>query len=235
MAGYPSQEDTEEINEAKNYLQTLQTEWLEILEDLAKAKDETKSDDLFDIIDYLTFCDELCKNISLNLKDIDAQLSDLSKLRNRLRSHKREQEMAENLIADLQDLRNSQQHKMENIDDEYSILAEDALRRSEDFITQAIDEMGRETRTPSLRTQVKQNLDKELFLQELRDSLESYREAREELLTEWTMGAFFQEYPEDHIPEELGEEEPETDSILSQLDTLITECDSALLIHDIQD
>jgi hypothetical protein len=235
MANYPSQEDTDELDDAKDYLQTIQTEWLETLEDLAKAKEETKSEDLFDIIGYLTFCDQFCTNISLNIKDINAQHQDLDKLRNRFLKSKRELESVENIISDMEDLKNSQQQKMENIDDEYSVLAEEVLRRSEDLIAQAIEEMGRETKTPSLKTQIKQNLDKELFLQELRDSLESYREAREELLSEWTTGAFNQKYPEDFMPEDLGEEEPEMDSILSQLDTLITECDSALLIKDIQD
>jgi hypothetical protein len=230
-----SQEDMEELYDAKSLLQTLQAEWLETLEDLARTKEGTKNGDLFATIEYLTFCDQLCKNLTVDLRDFDSQLKSLAELRHRLKEDKQNLESIDQVIKEMQELKNSQQQKMQKIDDEYAILAETALRHGEDLIAKFALDIQNEKKVPNLQTQLNQNLDKELFLQELRDTLESYREAREELITENTLGTPSQKLPEGTLSENLGEDKPEIDSILSQLDTLITSCDTALLIKDIQD
>lgn len=225
----------EELIEIKNLLRTLQTEWLETLEDLAKTKEGAKNGDLFATIDYLTFCDQLCKNIAIDLRDFDSQLKHLSELRNQFLQDKGDRDDIDLFIKQMRELKNSQQHKMQKVDDEYPVLAESILRRSEDLIAKFTEEMQKEKIVPNLKTQVNQNLEKEVFLQELRDSLETYREAREDFISEMTMGSSSQRLPEGTLSEDLGEDKPEIDLILSQLDTLITSCDTALLIKEIQD
>ena len=94
--------------------------------------------------------------------------------------------------------------------------------------------MRQEKSTLNLKTEITQNLEGELLLQELKDSLEHYREAREDLISEIAMDSLRQ-LTEDQIPENLGEEMPEVDSVISQLDTTITACDTALIIKEIGD
>jgi small-conductance mechanosensitive channel len=235
MTTNPSQKDMEELHEARHLLQSLQTEWLEVLEELTQTKEGTRNGDLFATIDYLTFCDYFCKNISVELKAFDSQLKQLTELRNRLFQQKINLDAIDQIIKEMQELRNSQQSKMQNIDDEYSILAESILRQSEDLIAHFTQAMQNEKTVPTLKNQLNQNLEKELFLQELRDSLETYREAREDFISELTTGTSLQKLPEGTLSEDLGEDKPEIDSILSQLDTLITSCDTALLMKEIQD
>lgn len=230
-----SQEDMEDLYEAKSLLQTLQTEWLETLEDLAKTKEGTKNGDIFATIDYLTFCDRICKNITIDLRDFDSQLKSLAELSKRLKENKQNLETIDQVIKDMEELRNSQQQKMQKIDDEYEMLTEPVLRRAQDLINKFANEIQNEKEIPTLKTQINQNLDKELFLQELRDTLEIYREAREDFIAELTMDSNSQKLPEGTLSEDLGEDKPEIDSILSQLDTLITSCDTAILLKEVQD
>lgn len=235
MINPPHQDRIEELNERRKELQALQVEWLETLEEMAQTKAAMNKGDIFDMIDYLTFCDQLCTTLHVELRELEGDLQSLQKLKREFIDHPPVSNFIKNLSVDIQELRKNKYEKMQqNIDEEYSSLAENALRNSEDFIFDLSEKMQRETVTPGLKTQINQNLDRELFLQELRDSLESYREAREEFLTEVEMNTL-QTQPEDRIPEDFGEEKPEMDSILSQLDTLITSCDSILLNKEIQD
>lgn len=235
MAHHSSQEDLVALQEAEDLLKTLQTEWLETLDDLAQEKEEIKNGDLFATIEYLTFCDHLSKDIAIDIRDLDSQLNDLLELRARLAQSKQHVEMINSIIQEMKELKTHQQQKLQKIDEEYPMLAETALRQSEDLVSKFISEINTEKKVPNLNTQINQNLEKELFLQEIRDTLESYREAREELISELTIGSSSQQLPEGTLSEDLGEDKPEIDSILSQLDTLITSCDTALLIKDIQD
>ena len=65
--------------------------------------------------------------------------------------------------------------------------------------------MQQEKITPNLKTEINQNLEQELFLQELKDSLESYRQTREDFISDSVMDSI-RKLPENHIPEDLGEE-----------------------------
>ena len=235
MVDYPSQENIQELNEIRNLIPILESEWQETLDDWVKMKDQTKSKELFTTIDYLTFCDQVCKNIIIDLVTLDSQLTYLSEMRDRFPQNNEHLNMIENLIIQIQDLKNQQEKKIQTLYEEYSLLAETILRKSEDVINQYIGNMQKEKADSLLRSELNQDLERELFLQELKDSLESYREAREDLISELTMGSPFQKLPEGILSEDLGEEKPEIDTILSQLDTLITSCDIALLIREIQD
>jgi vacuolar-type H+-ATPase subunit I/STV1 len=234
MPNHPFPENAQELHELKNHLKDLQAEWLETLDDLAKAKEETKNGNLFAILDYLTFCDHLSKAIYLDLKEVDAQLNSLKRMKNHVQQHKLSLDLAEEFLTEMEELRNQMEKKIQNIDSEYSILAETALQQSQDFITKFAEAIQTEKVVPNLRTDINQNLEKELFLQALRDTLEAYRQAREEFISEVEMNNI-QRLPEDRIPEDIGEEKPEMDAILSQLDTAISACDLALLRKEIGD
>lgn len=233
MAHRPSKEDKEELHEAKNEIQNLQAEWSETLEDLTNTKEETKTGDLFASLNYLSFCDHLCHFILLDLKAHDSQLKFLEQL-NKKYQDKIDLELIEELTSSLQELRSHKQRKLQSISEEYPELADDTLRQTERVISKFTDAMQREKITPTLKTDINQNLEKELYLQELKDSLESYRESREEYITELERSSL-QLLPKDKIPEDFGAEMPEIDPIISQIDTTITSCDSALLIKEIND
>lgn len=234
MSNHSFPESAQELHELKNHLKDLQTEWSETLDDLAKAKEETKNGNLFAILDYLTFCDQLSKAIYLDLKDIDAQLNSLKQMRTKVQQHKLNLELTEEFLMEMEELRNQMEKKIQNIDNEYPILAETALQQSQDFITKFAELIETQKVVPNLRTDINQNLEKELFLQALRDTLEAYRQAREEFVSEVEMKNI-QRLPEDRIPEDIGEERPEMDAILSQLDTAISACDVAILRKEIGD
>jgi hypothetical protein len=234
MAHLPFHEKLKQLVELKSDLQDLKAGWLETLEDLIQAKDEIKSEDLFATLDYLAFCDRLCKGICLDLNEIDGQLRYLVKVKNKAKKKDKNSTRHDALITERKALRNNMQEQMQKIDEEYAVLAEETLGRVQDRIASLSNSLERRKTIPSLKTEISQNLDQGLFLQELKDSLESYREAREDFISYSEMNAL-QKLSEDRIPEDLGEEKPETDIILSQIDMAITACDSALLISEITD
>lgn len=180
-------------------LKQLQKAWPETLEILKEAK-ESASNDIFSKIEYLAFCDQFFKATYTNLKKISFFLSKANN-------------------PELQELRANMDAKMQNISDDYAILAEETLRKAQDNITKIAFEMPQDKLIPDPKADVTQNLEKDLFLQELRDSLEFYRQERSEYVVELQKDAA----------------SPKEDSILSQLDTTIAECDTALLIKDIND
>lgn len=215
------------ITEARKLLQTIQDDWTESLEELIAEKDNLKTNDLFAFIDYLTFCDQLSRNIYVDLKEISKAVVDLESIK---RKSIQEEEIVDSLI----ELKDDILKKRELIEEEYNVLAEETLRNAQDQISELTQKLQQEKATPNLKTDINQNLEKELFLEELKDSLETYREARENHLTEVNFETLNKQ-PEDKIHEDLGEENPEYDGILSQLDTTITECDAALLIKEISE
>jgi hypothetical protein len=232
MSNPPFKENTEELYLIKNRFNNLQGEWLETLDDLATAKEETKTEDLFATIEYLTFCDQLGKAIYQDLKEIDSLLHALTSLKKKFQKNKSHLNFIEELFSEIEEFRGSMHKKIQNIDEEYPNLAEESLECAQNIIAKFADMLRNEKITPNLKTEVNQNLEKELFLQELRDSLESYRQAREDFISEVEINDIRKQ---GRIPEDLGEEKPEIDSILSQLDTAITACDTALLIKDIEE
>jgi hypothetical protein len=221
----------EGLHEVKILLQTLQNEWAEALEDWAIAREEIKNEDLFTTIDYLTICDELSQSACVYVKEIDPIVQDLEH-RKKSTDDKKQTETLEFLSTHLQELKTKLLKTIQDIHEEYVELSEETLRRSQDVIGEFSEAMQQEKVTLSLKAQINQNPEKEIFLQELRDSLEAYRHAREDFISELEL-PFIQQLPESAIPEDLGEERPEMDSVLSQLDTAITACDTALLIKDI--
>lgn len=231
MLSQPLNEDAEKIETIKNQLKRLQSDWLEDLDDLDRLKTDIDTKDLFASIDYLAYCDYINKDIYLKLKEIDASLKFIAE-------HKSNAgltpEAYENLIADFQELKNSMLNRSSIIAEVYPILSEATLRKSQDVISNFAEAIKNESQTPTIENDVSQNLDKQLFLQELKDSLEKYRQSREDYISEIEMESI-QKLPEIKMPEDLGEEMPRVDDILSQLDTTITECDSALLIKDINE
>jgi hypothetical protein len=84
---------------------------------------------------------------------------------------------------------------------------------------------------PNISDEINQSLEKELLLQELKDSLESYRELREEYVAE-LLGQSLTKNP---FSQDLRKENPEMDSVLSELDTAIAACDLVLLNKEITD
>ena len=232
MASHPSQKNEAQLYEIRNHLKEFQAEWSETLDNLANAKADLKGGDLFATIDYLIFCDQFYKAIYLDFKAIDSLFQSLNRLREKFQD-KPHLEFIEEISDEIQDFKNNMQKKIQAIDEDYSVLAETTLQHSQDLIGQFAESIEQE-KDISLQAEINQNLDKELFLQELKDSLEAYRQAREDFISEIEMDNI-RKMPGDEIPEDLGEENPEVDSILSQLDSAITACDIALLNKEIGD
>lgn len=199
-------------------LQLLQKEWPETMEMLNEAEIEAHSGDLFAEIEYLTFCDQLCKAIYVNLKEVNFYIEELKK-----KGSKHNE-----LLAEYQELKQAMQVKMKNIGEEYQVAAEDTLRKAQDLIAKFAEEIPQDKISPTLPTDITQNLEKDLYLAELKDSLELYRQEREDFILEVSQDAKL-------IKDELGEKIAEIDPIISQLDTAITECDAAILSRDISE
>lgn len=231
MLGQPLNENKASTDTIINQLKRLQSDWLESLDDLDRLKTDINSNDLFAGIDYLSYCDHINKEIFINLKEIDESLKFIADHKDHLGLNADAQE---NLLADLQELKNSMQNRTQIIAEVYPILAESTLRKSQDVISKFANAIQKENRSSSIEDKVSQNLEKQLFLQELKDSLGKYRQSREDYISEIEMDSL-RKLPENKIPEDLGEEMPTIDDILSQLDTTITECSSALLIKEITD
>lgn len=200
----------------EEYYQALQTRWNEDLEAFEEARD-IKDQNLFSAIEYLTLCDAFSSEIYTHLKEIHGFLE-------KLKGNKENQ-----LVADLNEINNEMQAKMQSIEEEYIVISEDILRQAQDEIAKRTTAIQNKKLSPTLSNEITQSLEKELFLQELHDSLEAYREARERFVSEIEMDS------KKHLPEDLGEEMPQIDSILSLLDETITECNAALLIQGISD
>lgn len=224
----PSFQNSEELDDIKSEFDIIQSEWSETLEDLQSAKEELTEKDLFATIDYLTFCDNLFKNIYIDITEIDSYRENVQELKEKSGSYKKALEELEKIDEKLYQLRTEMQETMLAVGEEYPVLADETLREAQDRIAEYAEEMDREKTTPSIKTENPEGLEKGLFLQELKDSLEYYREAREEFISEVEMNKL-ENLPEGQIPEDLGEEMPEIDSVLSQLDTTITACDLAII------
>ena len=233
MSAHPSQEKEDKPYALGTMVKKFQSKWDQILEELTNAKDDMKSGDVFAKIDYLTFCDQFCKNIYIDVSDIDLKFEELKNLRNQYQTNQITLEFIDNLLIDIQVLKDNMKLKLQNVNDEYPELAERTLRLSQDLIDSFSEKMETEKVSPTIMTEVKQNLEKDLFLQEMKDSLETLREAREDYVAEEVPSSL--RIDGDMIPEDLGEEVPSIDFMLSQLDTAITSCDSALLNREITD
>jgi hypothetical protein len=220
----------EKLSEVKTMLNELQGEWSDTLENLTNAKDEIKTRDLFATLNYLTLCDQICKSTYFEIKDLNLQLKNLEDLRKDPHQSKNSLELIDDLIFNMQEFKEKKEKKIQSLSEEYLVLAEETLRKTQDRVTSFSEAMETENITPNLKTQINQNLEKGLYLQELKDSLETYREAREDYVSAMVGETHL---PEDQVPEDLGEEEPEIDFVLSELDTAITACDAALLNEEI--
>ncbi|WP_068471091.1 hypothetical protein [Candidatus Protochlamydia phocaeensis] len=208
----PNRSEEDGIGEIEANLKTFQTQWQEILDELAELKEDNGKDDLFATIDYLALCDQQSKMINDGLKDIDEELKALSHLRKQPDQGSKQFEAIHRLCQEFEKLKDHMRKRRQSIEEEYPILADETLRGCQDLITRYSVSMNQERNVPNLKTDINQNLDKESLLEELRDSLENYRQAREDLV-----------------------EDPVEDPILSQLDTAITACDTALLIKETGD
>jgi hypothetical protein len=224
---------SDDLIEMKRNVQDLIADWTDIADDLTSAKQELNKSDLFTTIDYLTLCDQTCKNIRIDLKLLDSQLNSVKSL---LEDNKKTKDSAaaKDLILDLQGIRDQMQAKLTQIEEEYPRLADQTIRGALDLIASFESSLKKEKLTPNLNTEINQDLDKELYLEELKDSLESYREAREDYVSDMLMD-YLSTLPEGNRPEDLGEEEPELDYVLSELDTAITSCDMVLLNQEIDE
>jgi len=223
-----------DLNEFKNELDDFKADWSENLEELATAQQELSRDNLFETLEYLTYCDELCTAIFLDQMKLDSRLKNLAEIKEKNSQNKSGQNEIDVLQKEFQQLRDEMHGKMESVVEEYYNLYDPTLRKAQDIIQRFAEEMQNEKITPNLKTELRQNLDKELYLQELKDILENYRVAREELISEVLLVST-NEFPDSLIPEDLGEEDPQFDSILSELDSAITACDEALIIKETQD
>lgn len=214
----------------------LENEWHTAVENWNEVREESKNEDLFAAISYLTLTDQMSKTINQNLNAIALLLKELSELRKKSVPAKEAAAEIKELFTEMENLRNRMHKKMHGIDLEYPLLSESTLRLSQDLISKYSIALEREKTTANIAPNVNQNLDKELFLQELKDSLEGYREAREAYVSENFENTIQKlPHPEGSIPEDLGEEDPEVDFVLSELDMAITACDSALLLKEITD
>jgi hypothetical protein len=229
MTRHSSQGSGKELDEAKTKLENLKMGWSETLNNWVLARTEKQAKDLFSTIDYLTFCDQLCTNMILDFKEMDLDLNNLADLRKKSPLSPNHLVLIEDLAHQMQEIKNHMQNIMQEINTEYSILAENTLRRTQDLIAKYSETMQQETTTPALQTDVHQNLEKELFLQELSDSLESYRQAREDFIAESEKASTPQSSAE------LIEKKLEMDSIIAQIDAALAACDTALLIKETTD
>jgi hypothetical protein len=219
-------ENSEELEEVKNQLEDFQSDWRKAQEEFKDAKEAMNSEDLLSTIDYLGSCDQLRKEIFFDLNEIDSILTDLSKLKNALKD-KEHLNIAETLKVGFEDLKKSKIQQNEFIDEEYTSLSEETLRKAQDLIAKSSEATHPEGMIPNISDEINQSLEKELLLQELKDSLESYRELREEYITELLRESDKKGF------QDLGRENSEIDSVLSELDTAITACDLVLLNKEI--
>lgn len=217
----------QDLIQAKENFQKIETEWLQSLDNLRSTKRESINKDLFSVLEYLMSCDIFSKNSCIELKKIHAQFQKFSEMKNELKGDSLR--LIDELISDIKFLKMNIRNKLGKLNDEYSVLSEETLSKVQDLITQCSES---KSNYISIKDVLNQDLDRKLFLQELKDSLENYRQAREECVSESAMEDL-RKLPSDVLmPEDLGEEVPEIDPILSQLDTAITECDYALLISE---
>lgn len=215
-----------ELYEIRTKLNRMQNEWNDDLESVQEAREAIKSEDIFDRIAFLTLCDQLNKKMHTNWGDLEALFKYLVQIRKQVEPSKKNLDSMENMIIDIGKMQHEIKKRRDALEEEYATVSETTLQLTQDLIDKFSTRMQSETRTPTLKTEISQNLEKELFLQELKDSLELYREAREDYVSVLVNGI---KLPENQIPEDLGEEAPEIDAILSQLDTAITSCDFSLL------
>lgn len=230
MTDHSFAENSEELEEVQNQLEDFQSEWRKTQEEFKDAKEAMNSEDLLSTIDYLGSCDQLRKEIFFDLNKIDSILTDLSKLKNTLKD-KEQLNIADTLKVGFEDLRNNKIQQNEFVDEEYASLSEETLRKAQDLIAKSSETTHTEGMIPNISDEINQSLEKELLLQELKDSLESYRELREEYVSELLGESLTKNL--NSIPEDLGKENPEIDSVLSELDTAITACDLVLLNKEI--
>jgi hypothetical protein len=195
------------IDALSDDLKLLLKEWPETLEIFKEAKEETNSSDLFATIEYLSFCDQFCKAIHGGLKIVNVYLFELQK----------NPTPSDSLVDNYRELKSNMQVKMQNIGKEYEILAEATLRRVQDTIAIYASAIQNERPIPSFSVDISQDV----YLQELRNILELYRQEREDFVLE--------------LEKDLKQQLPNTDPVLSQLNTTITECDTALLIKEIEE
>jgi len=203
-------------------LAVFRQEWNELLEQKKEAQSGIVNNDIYSTLEYLSFCDRLAKWMLLNARDLEKFYLTLIKPGNKPR---------DNMLAlETNDLKVNIQQRMQSLQDEYRGLSEMTLRRCEDIVTRFTN--GNKPRA-NIVAEINQNLDKELILQELKDSLEDYRLAREEYVT--VLETPFDKVPDQNILADSGEEFFGIDPILSQLESIITSCDYAMIINDVEE
>jgi hypothetical protein len=189
---------------------TIREEWTQLLDQKREYRDTIVNDDLYSTIEYLGFLDRFSKWLLLNSRELEKWNNPKDKVR----------------TLEVNELKTTVDQKFQSIQDEYAVLAENTLRRCEDIVARYTD--------GTQRKKDNRGMDKDLVLQEMKDSLEDYRVAREEYVTALDI-PYKRAAPDKSSLEDVGEEAPELDSILSQLDTIITSCDYALILNDVEE
>lgn len=218
----PDAENFTNIEIVKEQFAKLKEDWEDLTADYHEAQD-MQDQDLFNAIAYLRLNDQMAKTIYDDLKELDRYAASAKSEKN-----------GKELVQEIERFKTTLQDQWQAIDDEYPDLADEVLGKAQDRVTSFANTIPTDELMPNARNDITQNLDKELFLQELRDILEGYRQDRESYISEVEMNSL-RKLSEDKIPEDLGEENPEMDAILSQLDTLITTCDMALTKNEIEE
>lgn len=218
------QNSLQELIQIADNFHKLEFEWSQSLEELRNSRNEIIDKDIFSQLDFLMSYEFFFKDSIEELRNVDAQLKKFKEMRELSKD-----QGAEELLNEIKFLKHNMLKKLEILNEEYAIDSEETLREAQNLISQFIENKGG---VLSIDDEINQDLDSNLFLQELKDSLENYRAAREEFLTDSNEYGFSSLSADKNIPEDIGEEAPEIDSILSQLDTAITECDYALLIRE---
>lgn len=193
----------------------IRQEWTQLLDQKRELRDSIVNNDVFAIIEYLGFCDRFSRWLLINSRELE-KVKPADKVR----------------ALEVNDLKTSVDQKFQSVQEEYRVLSETTLRRCEDLVAGITSEKNSNQSQDELN--LRQNLDKNLVLQELKDSLEDYRVAREEYITALDI-PFKRTSPDKNELEDVGEEAPELDSILSQLDTIITSCDYAMIMNDVEE
>ncbi|MBA2368299.1 MAG: hypothetical protein H0V82_04660 [Candidatus Protochlamydia sp.] len=200
-----------DLNAAKKKLQAIEAEWLKFFEEMKNSKDEKINSDIFAALEYLKCCDLFFKNSSIELDQLEKQLQSFSALKEEHKGND-DLESIDGLIHGFKQLKMNLQKRIEDLDNEYSILSETTFGKVHDLVT--------EYDSNSLIEQ-SQKID-HAYLKTLKKSLEDYRQSRQEFMSESAKGEL-------KIDDKVhGDYNEENDPVLSQLNAAIADCDSAL-------
>jgi hypothetical protein len=197
-----------EIEDAKLLLNNILSEWDHFSTHLQNLTKEELKDDLFSQIDYLTQLEEVNARISAQLSEFEERLEKINT------SGKSCLSKEESLKSDLLNLESLQilkliQPKLQMAEETYNEMAEEVLGRSQDLINHLVDKiLEHPQRGVSLKDKIGLELDEEIQLRELEDSLGAYKESRLENMKE------------------------EDDLIIDQIDSQMLACSEALQTNE---